>query len=64
MLNSLILEYWTDDDWYVGRLKEDPGSSARVSPSLSLRRNIRDVYQLLLASPDVSPAPTDPGLRL
>ena len=25
MRKPFILEYWMDDDWYVGRLKEVPG---------------------------------------
>jgi hypothetical protein len=25
MLRHFTLEYWVDDDWYVGRLKEVPG---------------------------------------
>ncbi len=32
MLRTFTLEYWTDEGWYVGRLKEIPGFSVRVKP--------------------------------
>jgi hypothetical protein len=35
------LEYWIDDDWYIGRLKEVLGSLE------DLEENIRDAYRLM-----------------
>ena len=61
MCRPFTLEYWIDDDWYVGRLKEVSGVFSQGESLSELEENIRDAYQLLLASTDVSPASTDPG---
>jgi len=29
-MKKFTLEYWKDDDWFVGRLVEIPGVSARA----------------------------------
>lgn len=48
MRRSFTLEYWTDDDWYVGRLKEVPGVFSQGETLSELEENIRDAYQLLV----------------
>ena len=48
MRRSFTLEYWTDDDWYVGRLKEVPGVFSQGETLSELEENIRDAYQLLM----------------
>jgi predicted RNase H-like HicB family nuclease len=48
MRRSFTLEYWLDDDWYVGRLKEVPGVFSQGESLSELEENIRDAYQLLV----------------
>ncbi len=47
MRKPFILEYWMDDDWYVGRLKEVPGVFSQGETLEELSENIRDAYQLM-----------------
>ena len=44
----LTLEYWKDDDWYVGRLREVPGVFSQGETLEELEDNIRDAYKLIL----------------
>ena len=48
MLKNLTLEYWIDDDWYVGRLKEVPGVFSQGETLEELEDNIIDAYQLMM----------------
>ena len=48
MVRNFTLEYWIDDDWYVGRLKEVPGVFSQGKTLAELEENIRDAYQLLM----------------
>jgi len=48
MRKSFTLEYWRDDDWYVGRLQEVPGVFSQGETLEELEKNIRDAYGLLL----------------
>ena len=47
------LEYWIDDNWYVGRLKEVPGVFSQGESLQELEGNIRDAYQLMLEEEEV-----------
>jgi len=47
MLRNFTLEYWRDDGWFVGRLKEFPGVFSQGETLAELEENIRDAYQLL-----------------
>jgi predicted RNase H-like HicB family nuclease len=49
MVRQFTLEYWIDDGWYVGRLKEVPGVFSQGETLEELEENIRDAYQLMLA---------------
>jgi len=42
------LEYWLDDGWYVGRLKEVPGVFSQGETLEELVENIREVFQLMM----------------
>jgi len=42
------LEYWLDDGWYVGRLKEVPGVFSQGATLEELEENIKDAYALML----------------
>ena len=48
MLKYFALEYWIDDGWYVGRLKEVPGVFSQGESLQELEENIREAYQLML----------------
>ena len=41
------LEYWMDDGWYVGRLKEVPGIFSQAESLEKLEENIRDAYRMM-----------------
>ena len=47
MTRSFTLEYWIDDDWYIGRLKEVPSVFSQGETLRELEENIRDAYELL-----------------
>ena len=52
MLRHFTLEYWLDEGWYVGRLKEVPGIFSQGETLQELEENIRDAYQLMLEEED------------
>ncbi len=56
MVRQFTLEYWKDDDWYVGRLKEIPGVFSQGKTLAELEANIRDAYQLVIKD-EKPPAP-------
>jgi predicted RNase H-like HicB family nuclease len=47
MLRHFTLEYWMDEGWYIGRLKEVPGVFSQGETLAELEENIRDAYQLV-----------------
>lgn len=57
MLQALILEYWRDDNWFVGRLRGIPGVFSQGQTLDELEENIRDAYKLM--TEDEEPAPAD-----
>jgi predicted RNase H-like HicB family nuclease len=52
MLCSFTLEYWLDDGWHVGRLREIPGVFSQGESLKELETNIRDAYLLMLEEKD------------
>jgi predicted RNase H-like HicB family nuclease len=48
MMKYFTLEYWVDEGWYVGRLKEVPGVFSQGVSLQELEENIRDAYQLMM----------------
>jgi predicted RNase H-like HicB family nuclease len=55
MRREFTLEYWMDDEWYVGRLKEVPGVFSQGESLDELEDNIRDAYRLMIATEDQFP---------
>jgi predicted RNase H-like HicB family nuclease len=55
MLRYFTLEYWVDEGWYVGKLKEVPGVFSQGESLEQLEENIRDAYQLMLEEEEVLP---------
>ena len=45
---KLTLEYWQDEEWYVGRLVEVPGVFSQGETLDELKKNIKDAYELML----------------
>ncbi len=52
MRRRFTLEYWLDDGWYVGRLKEVPGVFSQGQTLEELEENIRDAYEAMLPDLD------------
>lgn len=48
MLRNFTLEYWIDDNWYVGRLKEVPGIFSQGRTIEDLKENIQDAYRMMM----------------
>jgi predicted RNase H-like HicB family nuclease len=49
MERRFTLEYWMDDDWYVGRIKEVPGVFSQGATSKELEQNVVDAYRMVTA---------------
>lgn len=47
MNKSFTLDYWQDDGWFVGRLKEVPNVMSQGETLEELEKNINEAYQLL-----------------
>jgi predicted RNase H-like HicB family nuclease len=45
--SRLTLEYWIDDGWYVGRLREVPAVMSQGETLADLEDNIQDAYLML-----------------
>lgn len=54
MTRYFTLEYWIDDDWYVGKLKEVPCVFSQGASLKELEKNIRDVYRLMMEAEEKS----------
>lgn len=48
MLRKFTLEYWIDEGWYVGRLKEVPGVFSQGETLEELQKNIPEAYKLMM----------------
>ncbi|MDP8208995.1 MAG: type II toxin-antitoxin system HicB family antitoxin [Candidatus Electryonea clarkiae] len=48
MQREFTLQYWIDDDWYVGKLMEVPGVFSQGETLEELEENIRDAYTLMI----------------
>ncbi len=47
MKRFFTLEYWIDEGWFVGRLKEIPGIFSQGESLEELKENIADVYRMM-----------------
>lgn len=52
MFRNFTLEYWVDDGWYVGKLREVPGVFSQGETLEELEKNIRNAYQLMMTEQD------------
>ena len=53
MKRFFTLEYWIDDNWYVGRLKEVPGVFSQGETLQELEENIQDAYHMMIEEESV-----------
>ena len=53
MITKLTLEYWTDDGWYVGKIKEIPGVFSQGETIEELEKNIKEAYKMMMEESDV-----------
>jgi predicted RNase H-like HicB family nuclease len=53
-MKKFTLEYWKDDEWYVGKLKEVPGVFSQGESLEELEENIRDAYRLMMQMTRIS----------
>ena len=53
MKRFFTLEYWQDDSWFVGKLKEIPGVFSQGKTIEELKENIIDEYRMMLQESDV-----------
>jgi len=59
MKRFFTLEYWQDDSWFVGKLKEIPGVFSQGKTIEELKDNIIDAYHMMLQESDVEDKRTD-----
>ena len=55
MARRFTLEYWIDEGWYVGRLKEVPGVFSQGESLEELQENIREAYLLMMEDEEIPP---------
>ena len=46
---KFTMEYWMDDNWYVGRIKEVPGVFSQGETLSELEMNIVDAYKMVIS---------------
>lgn len=49
MKRQFTMEYWMDDGWYVGRLKEIPDVFSQGETLEELEVNLQDAYEMMRA---------------
>jgi predicted RNase H-like HicB family nuclease len=60
MSRHCTLEYWIDDGWYIGRIKEIPGVFSQGETFSELEENIREAYQMMVQESAPAYQPTMP----
>ena len=48
MKRFFTLEYWIDDGWFVGRLREIPSVMSQGETLEELKENIVDAYRMMV----------------
>lgn len=59
MPQQFTLEYWQDDEWFIGKLKEVPGVFSQGETLNELIANIQDAYKLMLEENEWIPITVD-----
>jgi predicted RNase H-like HicB family nuclease len=58
------LEYWIDDDWYAGRLREVPGVFSQGESIEALKENIRDAYRMVMEEAQIPAHPESKTMQI
>jgi len=58
MRGQFTLEFWRDEEFYVGRLLEVPGVFSQGVTLDDLKKNIQDAYDLVVVQERSSAPPT------
>lgn len=53
MTRKFTLEYWKDDDWFVGKLIKVPNVFSQGVTLNELKENIVDAYHMMLETSDL-----------
>ena len=61
---ALTLDYWIEDGWYVGKLREVPGIFSQAETLEDLKVNIRDAFDLMLEEKAPLPVPDYESVEL
>jgi predicted RNase H-like HicB family nuclease len=48
MKRFFTLEYWQDDNWFIGKIQEIPGVFSQGETLDELKENIADAYRMML----------------
>ena len=48
MIKNFTLDFWQDEGWYVGKLREVPGVFSQGESLEALKENIQDAYGLMM----------------
>ena len=48
MIRNFTLDFWQDEGWYVGKLREVPGIFSQGESLEALKQNIQDAYDLMM----------------
>ena len=60
MKRFFTVEYWKDDGWFVGKLREVPGVFSQGETLKELQENIDDAYHVML---ETAAVPAHPGAQ-
>ena len=55
---SFTLDFWIDDGWYVGKLREVPNVFSQGESLEALKTNIQDAYRLMVEEAPSLPVAT------
>ena len=61
---AFTLDYWTDDGWYVGKLREVPGIFSQGRTLEELKLNVKDALELVLEEDAPPPVPEYESVEL
>ena len=57
MVRNFTLDYWIDDGWYVGKLREVPGVFSQGETLEEVKLNIKDAFDLMTREVPFTPDP-------
>lgn len=57
MVLNLTLDFWIEEGWYVGKLREVPGVFSQGKNLEELKTNIKDAHDLVMQ--EIVPTPVE-----